>query len=250
MAASESSPDPNDVAVLVPAAGSGRRMGGTPKQFRRLGEQSVLLQTLLLFEQHPTVGHAVVAAPSDRVQAVSDRLRAEGLRLLTAVVEGGDSRQASVRHALRAVPDWVTTVLVHDAARPFVSAAAIEAVVQAVQVEGAASLAVPVADTVRRGADETFGDPVPREDLYRTQTPQGFRRSWLDEAHRRGAEDEIRATDDVALVQRLGHDVRIVEGHRRNFKITTPDDWTLAQQLWPAWRDDPERTRIPSPEAS
>ena len=249
MAVSESSPSPNEVAVLVPAAGQGHRMGGRPKQFRTLGERSVLVQVLLLFEQHPTIGHVVVAAPSDRVQAVRDRLQAEGHSVLTAVVSGGDSRQASVRHALRAVPDSVTTVLVHDAARPFVSAAAIEEVVQAVQAEGAASLAVPVADTLREGDGNTFGDSVPRDGLYRMQTPQGFRRSWLEEAHRRAAADDVQATDDVALVQRIGHAVRIVEGHRRNFKITTLEDWALAQALWPAWRDNRERMRLPTSEA-
>ena len=249
MAASESSPEPNEVVALIPAAGQGRRIGGTPKQFRRLGERSVLAQVLLLFERHPTVGHVVVAAPSDEVQAVSDRLQSEGLSSLTEVVSGGDSRQSSVRRALPAVPDTVNTVLVHDAARPFVSAAAVEEVIQVVQAEGAASLAVPVADTVRRGDGETFGDLVPRDDLYRMQTPQGCRRSWLEDAHRRAVAEGVQATDDVALVQRLGHAVHIVEGHRRNFKITTPDDWARAQQLWPAWRDAPERMRVPSAEA-
>jgi len=250
MAASESSPEPNEVAALIPAAGQGRRIGGTPKQFRTLGERSVLTQVLLLFERHPTVGHVVVAAPSDEVQAVSDRLQAERLSSLTEVVSGGGSRQASVRHALCAVPSTVTTVLVHDAARPFVSAAAVDEIIQVVQTEGAASLAVPLADTVRRGDHETFSDSVPRDSLYRMQTPQGFRRSWLEDAHRRARAEAVQATDDVALVQRLGHAVHIVEGHRRNFKITTPDDWALAQQLWPAWRDDPERMRLPSPETS
>ena len=237
---------PDEVAVLLPAAGAGRRLGGTPKQFRMLGDHPVLAQVLLLFEHHPSVGHAVVAAPTDRVTSVTDRLQAEGLSVLTAVVEGGDSRQASVRHALRAVPDPVTTVLVHDAARPFVSAAQVQAVLRRVQADGAASLATPVADTLRRGTDEQLGETVPRDDLYRMQTPQGFWRSWLEAAHRRAAAEGEEATDDVALVQNAGHDVVPVAGSRRNFKITTPDDWALAQQLWPAWREDPERTRLPS----
>lgn len=237
---------PETIAVLLPAAGAGRRLGGTPKQFRMLGAHPVLVQVLLLFEHHPSVGHAVVAAPTDRVTPVTDRLQAEGLSVLTAVVEGGDSRQASVRHALRAVPDPVDTILVHDAARPFVSAAQVRAVLGRVQSDGAASLAIPVADTLRRGTDEELGETVPRDDLYRMQTPQGFRRAWLEAAHRRAATEGEEATDDVALVQNIGHDVVPVPGSRRNFKITTPEDWALAQQLWPAWRDDPNRTRLPA----
>lgn len=241
MDAAEARARSDEVAVLIPAAGRGRRLGGQPKQFRVLGEHPVLVQVLLSFERHPAVGHAVVAAPEDQVADVTDRLRAAGLSVLTAVVGGGADRQASVRHALRAVPDPVDAVLVHDAARPFVAAAQIGAVVQAVRADGAASLAVPVADTLRRGDGDRFGDTVSRRALYRMQTPQGFRRGWLEEAHRRAATDDVASTDDVALVQRVGHAVTQVSGSRRNFKITTPDDWTLAQQLWPSWRDAPER---------
>jgi len=250
MDAADPSAKADEVAVLVPAAGRGRRLGGTPKQFRTLGDRPLLVQVLLLFEQHPGVGHVVVAAPEEQVPAVTDRLRAEGLSTLTAVVSGGEHRQGSVRHALRAVPDPVEVVLVHDAARPFVAAVQVQAVVQAAGADGAASLAVPVADTLRRGDDEVFGDTVPRDHLYRMQTPQGFRRDWLEEAHRRAAADGVIATDDVALVQRRGHDVSLVAGHRRNFKITTPDDWTLAQHLWAAWADDPDRLRLPSTESA
>lgn len=240
----DASPGSDDVAVLVPAAGQGRRLGGTPKQFRRLGERPLLLQVLLLFEHHPAVGHAVVAAPSGQVDEVAARLRGQGLSVLTAVVEGGASRQASVRHALRAVPNTVEAVLVHDAARPFVSAAQVQSVVQAVRDEGAASLAVPVADTLREGANGELGETVPRDNLYRMQTPQGARRAWLETAHRHAATERVSATDDVALIQRIGHDVQWVRGHRRNFKITTPEDWALAQRLWPTWQDDPDRLRL------
>lgn len=235
MDAPEGTPNPNEVAVLVPAAGRGRRLGGTPKQFRRLGDRSLLVQVLLLFEQHPLIGHLIVAVPEDQVQAVSDRLQAEGLSALTAVVSGGEHRQGSVRHALRAVPDSVEVVLVHDAARPFVSAAQVKEVVQTTGAEGAAALALPVADTLRRGDDDCFGTTVSRENLYRMQTPQGFRRSWLEEAHRVAAADGVVATDDVGLVRRTSRPVQLVVGSRRNFKITTPADWTLARQLWEPW---------------
>lgn len=227
--------DGTEVAVLVPAAGRGTRLGGRRKQFRTLGGKPLLVQTLQAFERHPSVTHLIVAAPHDDVDAVSDRLRAEGITKLSAVVSGGDSRRASVRHALRAVPRAINVVLVHDAVRPFIPATAIQAVITAVRKQGAGALAIPVADTLRRGASGTFGDTVPRDDLFRMQTPQGFRHDWLADAHRAAAASDASATDDVALVQRLGHPVHIVEGDPRNFKITTPGDWTLAQQVWPDW---------------
>jgi 2-C-methyl-D-erythritol 4-phosphate cytidylyltransferase len=243
MHSSEVSLAPHEVAVLVPAAGRGRRLGGTPKQFRTLGEAPLLAQVLLVFERHPRVGHLVVAAPAGQTTDVARRLRPQGLDGLTAVVEGGDSRQASVRNALRAVPASVKVVLVHDAARPFVSAAQVQAVVQSAATAGAASLAVPVADTLRRGDEATLGETVPREGLYRMQTPQAARREWLETAHRRAVAQAGAATDDVGLLQQAGYEVHLVRGHRRNFKITTPEDWALAQRLWPTWQEDPARHR-------
>lgn len=233
---------PNEVAVLVPAAGEGSRLGGPRKQFRTLGDRPLLVQSLLVFERHPAVGHLVVAVPEPHVQEVSDRLQAEGLSKLGAVVSGGDSRQASVRRALRAVPAPVEIVLVHDAVRPFVQARDVVAVVDGARSHGAASLAMPVADTLRQASDTVFGETVPRNGLYRMQTPQAFRRAWLEDAHRAAAATEdAPATDDVGLVQRTGRDVHLVRGHRRNFKITTKGDWRLAQQLWGPWSDDPDR---------
>jgi len=234
--------EPNEVAVLVPAAGKGSRLGGMRKQFRTLGDRPLLVQVLLVFEKHPDVGHLVVAVPENHVRDVSDRLQSEGLTKLTAVVSGGDSRQSSVRNALRAVPAPVEVVLVHDAVRPFVQAREVQNVVEAVRAHGAASLAVPVADTLRAVDEEVFGETVPRDGLYRMQTPQGFRRAWLEEAHRLAVDEkETPATDDVGLVQRAGRDVHRVRGHQRNFKITTKGDWMLAQQLWGPWTNDPDR---------
>lgn len=239
--------DAHEVAVLVPAAGEGTRLGGPRKQFRTLGDRPLLVQTLFPFERHPAVGHLVVAVPEGGIQDVSDRLQAEGLSTLTAVVRGGSSRQASVRHALRAVPSEVEVVLVHDAVRPFVAADEVGALVDAVRTHGAAALALPVADTLRRGDENTFGETVSRDGLYRMQTPQGFRREWLEEAHRAAAAEDVTATDDVGLVQRVGHDVHVVEGSRRNVKITTPADWAFAQQLWDVWTQMSDRHAASGP---
>lgn len=230
----------SDVAVLVPAAGAGTRMGGdTRKQYRELGGETLLVRTLRAIERCASVGHIIVAVPGRDLSSVSDRLQAAQLRKLTAVVEGGRTRQDSVRNALRAVPSPVRIVLVHDGVRPFVPSDRIDAVVEAARATGAASLALPVADTLRRrraAPSQTvqFGETVDRDGLFRMQTPQGFRRDWLEQAHRSAREDSVLATDDVELVQRLGHDVVCVNGSAYNIKITTPTDWTLAKALWSA----------------
>lgn len=228
---------PDRVAVLIPAAGDGSRLGGRRKQFRGLGDRPLLIQTVFAFERHPKVGPIVVTAPpeEDGLREAREMLYAAGLKSVTAVVPGGTSRQASVRRAVRAVPASADVVLVHDAVRPFVSEAAITRVIAAVRREGAAALAIPVVDTLRRGRNGRFEQTVARDGLYHMQTPQGFRRDWLEEAHRRAAEGNVTATDDVELVQRIGRAVHIVSGSAHNFKITTAEDWALAQRIWPAW---------------
>lgn len=230
------------VAVLVPTAGRGARMGGRRKQYRRLGEHPLFVQTLRIFDRHPAIDEIVVAAPPEAQDELIEMLQEARLQKVQAVVEGGAARQASVRAALQAISDDIGLVLVHDAVRPFVRAEDVQAVVATAREAGAAALAVPVSDTVRRSADEgkRFGETVPREELYRMQTPQGFRRTWLEAAHE-AARGDASATDDVELVQRVDYPVRIVSGDARNFKITTPGDWELAQLLWPHWKDGSQK---------
>jgi 2-C-methyl-D-erythritol 4-phosphate cytidylyltransferase len=219
----------------VPAAGEGTRLGGERKQLRELGGRPLLVQTLQAFESHPEIQHIIVAVPGELTSPVLAMLRASGLTKLSAVVPGGSTRQASVRAALQATPHSVEVVLVHDAVRPFLSAPRISAVIDAARVDGAAALAIPVSDTVRRGAGDRFGETVSRHDLYRMQTPQAFRHAILAAAHEEAFRSGRDATDDVDLVQQLGEPVRIVEGSPLNIKITTPLDWELAEILWPGW---------------
>lgn len=221
------------VAVVIPAAGVGRRMGGERKQFRTLGGAPVLVRTLEVFERHPAVDALVVAGPTGEAEALRDELESAGLTKLHAVVEGGATRQASVGRGLAALPPDTDLVLVHDAVRPFLPADRLTAVIDAAREYGAAALAIPMADTVRRADGDDFGATVPRDDLWRMQTPQAFRTELLLAAHSQFA--DVSGTDEVELVQRAGHAVRIVEGSALTFKITTPDDWTLAEALWPVW---------------
>ncbi len=239
------------VAVIVPAAGAGRRLGGERKQFRRLGGAPVLARTLEVFERHPAVDALVVVGPPGQAEALREALQAHGLAKLHAVVGGGATRQASVGLGLAALPAATEIVLVHDAVRPFLPADRLRAVIEAARAHGAAALAIPGADTVRHGeaasgatasGETVFGETVPRDGLWRMQTPQAFRADWLRAAHAAadpgsGPGQAVTGTDEVALVQRLGHAVRLVEGSALTFKITTSADWTLAEALWPVWEN-------------
>ncbi len=212
-------------------------MGRARKQFRTLGGAPVLVQTLRVFERHPAVAALVVAGPVAEADDLADEIRGYDLTKLYAVVEGGATRQESVGRGLDAVPADTDLVLVHDAVRPFLPADRLSAVIAAARDHGAAALAVPVADTVRRGSG-TFGETVPRDGLWRMQTPQAFRLDLLREAHTAA---DVSGTDEVELVQRLGYAVQIVEGSALTFKITTPDDWALAEALWPFWERESGR---------
>lgn len=226
----------SEVAVIVPAAGRGTRLGGTRKQFRLLDGKPLLIRSLEVFQFHPAVDAIYVAAPAGEEEQVLGALHAAGIDKVRAVVAGGASRQASVWQALRATSKNTDVVLVHDGVRPFVSASAVHAVIAAVRQTGAAALAIPVADTLRAGRDGMFGETRSREGLYRMQTPQGCRRDWLLEAHQHALANRVDATDDVDLMQRAGFRVAIVEGSALNIKITTRADWEMAALIWPAWR--------------
>lgn len=219
-----------DVGVIVVAAGRGARMGGeVPKQYLTLAGHPVLLHALRPFVSHPEVATVVVVLPPADAEAPPPWLAGlVGDALM--IVAGGADRAASVRNGLAAVPAECSVVLVHDGARPFPPRAAIDGGIQAARSGHAALPALPVSDTLKRADD--FGrvlGTVPREGLWRAQTPQAFPRAMLERAHAAEMAGEIVATDDAMLAELLGAVVEILPGTARNLKITTRDDLALAE---------------------
>jgi 2-C-methyl-D-erythritol 4-phosphate cytidylyltransferase len=217
-----------DVAVLVPAAGSGVRLGpGAPKAMRLLAGEPLLVHAVRRVASAPSVRLIVVAAPAADVAAVRRMLAPV---VSTTVVPGGAERQRSVAAALAAVPDEVDIVLVHDAARALAPPGLIEAVASAVRDGHPAVIPVlPVVDTVKEvGPDGIVMGTVDRSALRSVQTPQGFRRSVLAAAHA-GATDPL--TDDAGLVEKAGVPVTCIPGDERALKITRPLDLVLAEAL-------------------
>lgn len=214
-----------DVAVLIPAGGVGARLGrSTPKQFLNVGGETILTATVRHFRRHPGLAAIVVAAPAAHI-ARARRLLGRGI----TVVAGGPTRQDSVRLALEATPHGVRVILVHDAVRPFITRALIDAVLAAARADGAAICALPVAETVKRVRDGVVEATVERAGLWTVQTPQAFRAEILREAHDKARRDGVAGTDDAMLVERLGHRVRVVPGLAANVKITTLDDLRRAR---------------------
>jgi 2-C-methyl-D-erythritol 4-phosphate cytidylyltransferase len=217
-----------DVWVIVPAGGRGARMG-RKKQDIRVGPRLVLRWTLDVLEAAGEVEGVVVAVPAEDVAAWRRRLRT--CRKVRAVVAGGAERQESVARGLAAVPPTAPWILVHDGVRPCITPDLVRQVVEATRAHGAAVAALPVAETLKRGAEGWVKETVPRDGLWAIQTPQGFRAALLRDAHRRATVDGVRGTDDAALVERLGAPVRLVPGLPGNVKITRPEDLPLARRL-------------------
>ncbi|MEV7330729.1 2-C-methyl-D-erythritol 4-phosphate cytidylyltransferase [Micromonospora sp. NPDC093244] len=217
-----------DVAVLVPAAGAGVRLGpGRPKALRLLAGEPLLVHAVRRLAAAPSVHTIVVAAPAAEVTAVRELLAPVAP---VTVVPGGAERQASVAAALAAVPDGPTIVLVHDAARALTPPELVESVAAAVRDGCAAVIPVlPVVDTIKEvGADEVVLGTVDRSALRAVQTPQGFRRAVLTAAHA-AAGDPL--TDDAGLVEKQGVPVTCVPGSEYALKITRPFDLALAEHL-------------------
>jgi 2-C-methyl-D-erythritol 4-phosphate cytidylyltransferase len=190
----------------------------------------MLLRAIRPFAQHPRVRRIVIALPQEfvtRPPAWLADLRGERL----TVVAGGATRSASVRAALAALDADCRLVLVHDAARPFVSFEEIAGVIAAAAGGVGALVALPVADTLKQASDAgEVMRTVPRDGLWRALTPQGFPRVMLEQAYR-AAGDAATATDDAGLVEALGRPVVLVPGRVTNFKVTTADDFVMAEAL-------------------
>ncbi|MCX5514850.1 bifunctional 2-C-methyl-D-erythritol 4-phosphate cytidylyltransferase/2-C-methyl-D-erythritol 2,4-cyclodiphosphate synthase [Kaistia algarum] len=224
-------PEPDRVIALIVAAGRGVRAGGgTPKQYRNIGGKAILRRTAELFLGHPRIGGVVVVIhPDDRAlydEAIGD------LEGLLPPLSGGTSRQESVRAGLEALTALdAEHVLIHDAVRPFASAALIDRVLDALEEQEAALAASPVTDTLKRAtAGPVVESTVAREGLYAAETPQGFRFAAILDAHRRAAEAGIPVTDDASIAEWAGIAVHLVPGERTNAKLTTPEDIAIADE--------------------
>lgn len=198
---------------------------GGDKLLRELDGRPIIAYSIAAFAASNDVDELVVVASNSNFDAVSALV--SQLSPGSRVVFGGERRQDSVRAGLDALDD-VDYVLVHDGARPLINEVMIEDVLRGAIESGAAICAIPVSDTIKRGQDGLIVETVERADLHRAQTPQAFRRDLLIRAHEQA---DTEATDDAALVERLGEPVRLVPGSHRNIKVTTPDDLHVAEAL-------------------
>ena len=227
--------DSSKVAAIIPAAGSGIRMGlSAPKQFLELAGVPILVRTLRVFQQIDAVGSIIVAAPLEHVAKVEKLVQMHQLTKISKVVAGGETRQESVRAGLGALEETVELVLVHDGVRPLVPVSVVENCLQEAARSGAAMAAVPVKDTLKVvSRDKVVERTISRKDVWQAQTPQAASKVLLKKAYNlAAARKDFIATDEASLLELLGYPVKVVEGSERNIKITRPEDLILAKALF------------------
>jgi 2-C-methyl-D-erythritol 4-phosphate cytidylyltransferase len=218
-------------AILL-CGGKGERLGGpVEKALVPLAGRPLFLWSLESLERTQVIETIVIVGPVRRIEPA---LAASVMRpvKLAGTTEGGKERQDSVVRGLVKLPTHIDLVVIHDSARPLVTPELVARVTADALAHGAAIAAIPLEDTVKRGSLEFIEDTVPRQGLWRAQTPQAFRRDWLEAAH---ASIAGRATDDAALLEAAGRRVRLTAGDPINFKVTTPADLELAE-AWLAHR--------------
>ena len=218
------------VLAIIPAAGSGLRMGGTtPKQFLSLEGIPIFIHTLRKFAASEAIDEIFLGVrPEETDRALSEVAKerfAKNVRLL----EGGASRQETVARCLDQASADTDVVVVHDAVRPFVELAMIDQIVDAARKHGGAILGIPSVDTVKKVERQTILGTVPRERIVLAQTPQAFRFTILRQAFDRALAEGYAGTDESSLVEHDGQKVTVLMGSDRNIKITKPSDLPLAR---------------------
>lgn len=217
--------------VLLPAAGSGKRMGaGQNKLFLELRNVPILIHTLRVFDRDPNCEQIVLAVKKEEKALIERLLKEYCITKVSAIAEGGKERQHSVYAGLKAV----TTkgiVLVHDAARPFIHQEVIQQLVQAAHTSGAAVAAVRAKDTMKKAVNGIIQETIDRESLWIIQTPQAFQYTLLEKAERLAEVENFLGTDEAMLVERLGERVHIVESTYDNVKMTTREDLLYGEAI-------------------
>ncbi|MDQ3997232.1 MAG: 2-C-methyl-D-erythritol 4-phosphate cytidylyltransferase [Gemmatimonadota bacterium] len=223
-----------DVGVVIVAAGHGTRAGGTePKQFRWVAGKPMLLHSVHTFMERADVLAIVCVLPQRYAGDPPPWLFQSDLDRLVVSV-GGRTRTESVFHGLEDLPDAAKVVVVHDAARPLVGQATIDRVVAEARAGRVATAALPVVDTLKEVSNGSrVTRTVPRDQLWRAQTPQGFPRDVILRAHTEARRRRVTATDDVGLCEEMGHEVVVVRGSERAMKVTDEEDFARVEALFP-----------------
>ncbi len=220
------------VTAIVPAGGKGTRFGSSiPKQFIEIHHRPILFYGLRQLENASDVSEIVIAVHPEWQTQMTEWVKEWKFQKISHIIPGGIERQDSVAKALEVLSPHTKWILIHDAVRPLISLEKIHEVVEAAYTYGAAILAIPSRNTIKRCKEGWVEETVDRKEFWQVQTPQVFRRDVLVLAYKKAFEEGFYGTDDAMLVERLGHPVRVVMGEEQNIKITTLYDMEFVEML-------------------
>jgi len=220
------------ISAVITAGGMGIRMkSSVPKQFLEIAGKPLIVHTIDKFNGLESVNEIVVVVPEKDADRTRKLIKEWSLDKVSAVVSGGSERLQSVQNGISAVSEDTDIILIHDGVRPLVTADDIQKVIDKTIETGAAILALPVTDTIKRVEDNKIVNTLNRNIMWRAQTPQGFRAEIIRKAYEMGVEKRINATDDSQLAEAIGVCVSVVKGSGPNIKITNPDDISVVSFL-------------------
>jgi len=221
-----------NIAIVV-AAGSGSRIGGSlPKQYLPVGRKPLVVHSLEFFEKSELVDEVVFVVSEDYLAFASQAIVDEwGLKKIRKITAGGATRQESVLAGLSACPNGINLAIIHDAARPFIASDLFEKLMKKAAETGAAILAVPAKESIKLAENDIIEKTLKREKVWIAQTPQVFRFNDIIRAHQRGEAAMFETTDDAELYEHYCGQVAIVHGSYNNIKITTQNDFVLAEEI-------------------
>lgn len=225
-------------SVIIAAAGQGKRLGApVPKQYLKIGGEPIIIKTLMKFQNLEAVDNIFIVAGEDYLEFCQKMVTEYGISKVKGIVRGGSQRQDSVFNALKEVEQKASDtelVLIHDAARPFVSSQIITGVLESAEKKGATVPAVPMTSSIRKlsaPGDMSGSMAVDRNEYYMVQTPQGFKKDILLRSYTAAYEDGYYGTDDSSIVERAGYEVAICDGEYGNIKITTKEDMPMEYRV-------------------
>lgn len=224
-------PETADTSAILVCAGNASRMGGMNKILMPLGKSNVIGICMQAFQQCEDIAEIIIVTKKENNAPIQQTASDLGITKLIQITEGGETRQKSVMQGLRCVSDHTGYIAIHDGARPLVKPEHISKVIRDARVFGAATLGVPVKDTIKTVDDGLVTDTPPRASLYQTQTPQVFQKKLYFEGVHFSLAHHLDFTDDCQLVEAVGGKICMTTGAYTNLKITTPEDIKIAEVL-------------------
>jgi len=219
------------ITAIIPAAGDGERFG-EKKQLKLLNGRPLIFHTIQPFVKSELINEIIVVVPKDNVNQLSRDFKSTITSKKIEVVEGGETRQQSVYNGLRISDEESKLICVHDGVRPFVTLALIEKVIKASMEHDGAILAAPSTDTIKKVMGNQILETLPRETIWRAQTPQIFSKPALKEAIQIAVDEKLEGTDEASILEKIGYQIGFVESSSLNIKITTKEDWIFAKAIY------------------